>query len=138
MLGGHCVKTHSQTQETIALSSGESEFYGILKVATMGLGMKDLPGDLGVQVKAQVNTDLSAAKSIASRRTIGRVRHIEVRELWAQDRVAKGELSVAKVKGEENVADGLTKHVDRQKMEQYVEACSMVRHSDRHELCPRL
>ncbi len=26
MLGGHCVKTYSQTQEAIALSSGESEF----------------------------------------------------------------------------------------------------------------
>ena len=35
MLGGHCVKTYSQTQETIALSSGESEFYGIVKAATM-------------------------------------------------------------------------------------------------------
>ncbi len=44
------------------------------------------------------------------------MRHIEIRELWAQGRAAKGELSVAQVKGEENVADGLTKHVDRQKM----------------------
>ncbi len=32
-----------------------------------------------------------------------------------------------KVRGAENVADGLTKHVDRQKMEQYVEACGMAR-----------
>ena len=69
-------------------------------------------GDLGVEVKVQVNTDSSAAKSIASRRGAGRVRHIEVRELWVQDRVAKRELSVVKVKGEENVTDGLTKHVD--------------------------
>ena len=43
-----------------------------------------------------------------------------------------------KVKGEENVADGLTKHVDRHKMEQYMKVCSMVRRSGRHELCPRL
>ena len=35
--------------------------------------------------------------------------------------MAKGELKIVKVKGEENVADGLTKHVDRQKMEQYME-----------------
>ena len=99
MLGGHCVKTHSQTQETIALSSGESEFYGIVKAATMGLGMKGLLGDLGVEVKVQVNMDPSAAKSIASRRGAGRMRHIEVRELWVQGRVAKGELSVVKVEG---------------------------------------
>ena len=71
MLGGHCVKTYSQTQETIALSSGESEFYGIVKAATMGLGVKGLLDDLGVEVKVQVNADSSAAKSIASRRGAG-------------------------------------------------------------------
>ncbi len=138
MLGSHCAKTHSQTLETIALWSGESESYGVVKAATIGLGMKGLLGDLGVEVKVQVKAGSSAAKSLASRRGIGRKRHVEVRELWVQVRVAKGELSVVKVKCEEKVADGLTKHVDRQKMEQYVEACSMVRRSGGHELCPRL
>ncbi len=79
----------------------------------MGFGMTGLLSGLGVELKAQVNAESSAAKSIASRRGAGRVRHIEVRELWVQDRVAKEELSVAKVKGEENVSDGLTKHVER-------------------------
>ncbi len=36
MLGCHCVKTSSQTQEAMALSAGESEFHGIVKAATMG------------------------------------------------------------------------------------------------------
>ncbi len=94
--------------------------------------------DLGVEVEVQVNTDSSAAKSIASRRGAGRVRHTEVRELWVQGRVAKGELTIVKVKREENVADGLTKHVDRQRMEQYMKACSIVRRSGRHELSPSL
>ena len=52
--------------------------------------------------------------------------------------MAKGELKIVKVKGEENVADGLTKHVDRQNMEQYMKACGMVRRSGRHELSPQL
>ncbi len=81
MLGSHCVKSHSQTQETFALSSEESEIHGIAKVATMGLGMKGLLDDTGIKVKVQVNTDPSAAKSLASRRGAGRVRHIEVLEL---------------------------------------------------------
>ncbi len=38
-----------------------------------------------------------------------------------------------KVKGDENVADGLTKHVDRQSIEQYMEACGMARRTGRHE-----
>ena len=138
MFGNHCIKTYSQTQERIALSSGESEFYGIVKAAARGLGTKGLMEDLGVEVEVHVNTDSSAAKSITSRRCAGRVRHIEVRELWVQDRVAKGELKIVKVKGEENVSDGLTKHVNRQKMEQYVKACGMARRSGRHELSPQL
>ena len=66
------------------------------------------------------------------------MRCIEVRELWVQDQLAKGKLSVVKSKGEENVADGWTKHVYRQKMEQHMAACSRVRRSGRHELCPRI
>ncbi len=102
----------------------------------MGLGMKGLMEDLGVEVAVQVDTDSSAAKSMTARRGAGRVRHIEVRELRVQNRVAKGELRIVKVNGEDNVADGLTKHVDRQKMEQYMKACSIVRRSGRHELSP--
>ncbi len=92
---------------------------------------------MGVEV--QVFTDSRAAKSISARRGAGRVRHIEARELWVQDRVAKGELKMVKVnvKGEENVADSLTKHVDRQKVGRYVEACGMVRRSGRRELSPQ-
>ncbi len=48
------------------------------------------------------------------------------------------ELKIAKMKVEENVADGLTKQVDRQKMEQCVEACGMARRSGRRELSPQL
>ncbi len=41
------------------------------------------------------------------------------------------------MKGEEHAADGLTMHVYRLKMEQYVEACGVVRRSGRHELTPQ-
>ncbi len=138
MFGSHCIKTYSQTQETIALSSGESEFYGIVKAAAMGLGMKGLMEALGMDVEVQVNTGSSAAKSITSRKGAGKVRHIEVQELWVQDRVAKGELKIVKVRGEDNVADGLLKHVDKAKMEQYLKACGFVKRSGRHEGSPVL
>ncbi len=115
MFGLHCLKTYSQTQETITVSPGESEFYGIAKAATMGVEMKSLFKDLGAEVEIQVDLDSSAARSISSRRGAGRVRHVKVRQLWAQERVRRGELSIIKAHGEENVADGLTKHVERRK-----------------------
>ncbi len=71
----------------MALSLGRSEFHGIAKAATMGLCAKCLMEDLGIEVAVQVHTDSSVTKSIAPMRGAGRVRRIEVRELWAQDRV---------------------------------------------------
>ncbi len=55
MFGKHCIKTYSQTQETVALSSGESEFYGIAEAATMGLGMTGLMADLGLEAEVPLH-----------------------------------------------------------------------------------
>ncbi len=81
MFGSHCLKTYSQMQETIALSSGESEFYGIAKATTMGIGIKSMFRDLGLEVEIQVNTDASAARIMSFRSGAGRARHVEVRKL---------------------------------------------------------
>ena len=39
-LGSHTVKHSSNLQSTVSLSSGESEFYALVKAGTMGLGVK--------------------------------------------------------------------------------------------------
>ncbi len=65
MLNGHVVKTWCATQSIIALSSGEAEYYGLVGGAANGMGIRNLAADASV------------AKSIASRRGCGRVRHIE-------------------------------------------------------------
>ena len=137
-LGRHCVKTYSLTQETIALSSGESEFYGIVKAATQGLGVRGLLLDMGLEMELRVNTDSSAAKSIASRRGCGKVRHLETRELWLQEKVARGEVEIRKVRGEENVADVLTKRVSREILDRHMAATGHERRYGRHPLSPVL
>ncbi len=63
---------------------------------------------VGIQMHLEVNTGSSAAKSIASRRGTGRVRHLDARELWLQERVARGDLYIKKVAGTDNLADILT------------------------------
>ncbi len=50
----------------------------------------------------------------------------------------QSELEIKKVKGEENVADGLTKHVERAMMGSYMKECGLLRRNGRHEVCPRL
>ncbi len=98
--------------------------------------MKGLLGDLSVEVEVQVNTASSSAKSVATRRGAGRARRIEARELWVQERAVKGELTIIKVTGENHVADVLTKHVERSKMDEHMMSCVFVRRSEHHELCP--
>ncbi len=62
--------------------------------------------------QVNVKTDESAAKRIAARRGLGKVRHIDVSQLWLQDRVNKGDITIEKVSTQVNVADALTKFVD--------------------------
>ena len=91
MFGGHCLKTYASTQPLIALSVGEAEYYAIVKGGCTGLGMQSLFKDLGVDVEVQINTDSSTGKSVASRRGAGKIRHLDTRDLWIQERVARGE-----------------------------------------------
>ena len=108
-IGDHVIKSWSNTQSVIALSSGEAEYYGMVKGASMALGVRSMLGDLGVSLQIRLRTDASAAKGIATRRGLGKVRHIEVNQLWLQEKVNNGEIQVMKVKGEGNLADALTK-----------------------------
>ena len=90
MSGSHAVKSWSTTQQVIALSSGEAEYYSMVRGGSMGLGINAIAEDMGVSLRViVVKTDASAAKGIASRRGLGKVRHIDVSQLWLQDRVNK-------------------------------------------------
>ncbi len=91
------------------MSSGEAEFIAMVKAAPEGLGLVALMGDLGWPARPKVWVDSSAAKSMASRVGLGRVRHMEVKLLRLQEAVRKKRLEVGKVRGDLNPADWLTK-----------------------------
>jgi hypothetical protein len=80
-----------------------------VKAASESLGIQALAADLGWHLKVRLWVDSTAAKSIASRTGLGRVRHLEVRFLWLQEVVRKGRLMLRKIPGEKNPADILTK-----------------------------
>jgi len=65
---------------------------------------------LRTEVKAA--TDSSAAKSFVSRRGLGKMKHIEIRDLWLQEEVLEGLVEVLKVRGTENPADLMTKYLN--------------------------
>ena len=111
MLGKHCIRTWSSTQPSVTLSSGEAEFYGLVKASGAGLGHQSLMKDLGLNLPVCVWTDSSAALGIATRSGLGKLRHLETHTLWVQEKVRTGAIVVRKVAGEVNPADLFTKHL---------------------------
>ena len=140
MLGAHTMKSWSTNQVVLALSSGEAEYYAIVKAASVALGIRSLAADLGIQFERAIaiKSDASAAIGISSRVGIGKVRHIKVTQLWVQGKVANGEIVIQKVATEDNLADALTKAVDAQIIQKHVLGTSAEILCDRHPLTPMI
>ena len=136
MWDGALIKSWSTTQGIVALSSGEAEYYGIVKGTAIAIGIRNLLADIGVQVTIEVNTDASAAKGIASRRGAGKVRHIEVSQLWFQQKVLEGEIVLKKVAGQDNLAGALTKGLDGTGIERHLSGTGQSIVEGRHKFMP--
>ena len=63
------------------MSLGEAEFYGAVKGASTGLGMKALYRDIGYELPLGLWTDISAAVGICSRQGLGKLRHLQCTSL---------------------------------------------------------
>ena len=100
------------------------------------LSMKAMLQDLGIPVRLKLKTDASAAKGISMRKGLGKVRHIEVNQLWLQDKIRKGEIDLEKVDGKKNLADALTKPVEGTDLTTHILGTGLAFRTDRHDLAP--
>ena len=124
MLGDHLVKSWSRTQEAGTLNSAEAELVALGKLAMETLGIRSMCRERQLTEEVKPNkfyADASAALSTAKRQGAGKMRHINVKSLWLQEKELQAELSYEKIKGEENPADGLTKHVRQELAAKYAE-----------------
>ena len=129
MLGSHCTKTWSCTQGAYALSSAEAEFYAMIEGVTRAKGLLNLAKELGftnIENVIHLGTDSSAAKSFVCRRGLGKMKHLEIRDLWLQKEVSDGKLVVSKVKGVENPADLMTKILGWKEIQRRLKDMSLV------------
>ena len=110
-MGKHLIKSWASTQSLASLSSGEAEFYGVVKAAGIGLGYQSLLKDLDIGLPLRVWTDSTATLGICRRQGLGKLRHIDTQFLWMQQRVRDGTVELRKVKGTENPRDLFTKHL---------------------------
>ena len=110
VLGKHTIKHWSSTHPRVSLSSGEAEFYGVVRGTGQGLGYQSLLRNLGLTIPLRVWTDSSAALGICSRQGLGKLRHLDTHTLWVQPAARSKRIELKKAMGEENPADILTKH----------------------------
>ena len=113
ILGKHVIGHWSRTQANVALSSGEAELNAALKGGCESLHVRSIGRDWGKEYKLRLWGDSSASKGILQRRGFGKMKHLSVKQLWMQERVDTGEISVGKVPRDENVSDLCTHHWTR-------------------------
>ena len=75
---------------------------------------------------------------MASRKGLGKVRHVGVNQLWVQQKVSSGEIELKKVEGVNNLADALTKHVEHEGIQKHLVGTNQRLEDGRHELMPRM
>ena len=114
--GARVLWTWSVTLSVQALSSGEAEFYSVLKGTVEALGLSALAEELGFRFRPpRVGTDSTAAKGAASRHGLGKLKHLEL-HLWIQELVRTRRVTLVKEASESNFADLMTKHLEQERM----------------------
>ena len=72
--------------------------------------MRNVCVEMRLEAEFELLTDSSAAKGIVMRQGAGRVKHLDIKSLWIQERESLGDLKVLKVPRLENWSDLLTHH----------------------------
>eukprot|EP00969_Alexandrium_andersonii_P322678 14256960-Alexandrium_andersonii.AAC.1 len=69
----------------------------MVRGALRALGKAAMVQDMGFEgIKVRLGTDSSAAKGVASRKGLGKARHVEVFQLWLQEKVQEGRIGLMK------------------------------------------
>jgi hypothetical protein len=116
LYGSHPEDSCSVTQDTVSLSSGEAELKALNRGAAGIIQTSEILKGLGMEVKRRAFSDSSAGRGMTQRRGSGKVRHLEGRELWLQEKVRRGELEVVSVGTEDNPADLGTKYLSEDRI----------------------
>ena len=129
-LGTGTISWCSKRQPTVALSSTEAEYRSIAMAAQDSAWLKQLMEDLhqptGYQVRIFFCDNLSSIRLAENHVFHARTKHIEVHYHYIREKVFEGEIIMVPTKTEEQIADILTKSLNKTKFEKFWEAHGMV------------
>ena len=105
---GKC-NTHSMVKNTVSLSSAEAELYALTTRVAEGMVTKHVLQELGHEVILMNHVDSQSSKAWASKRGLGRVKHVMLMYMYVQNVVEKKLTNLAYISTKQNKADLMTK-----------------------------
>lgn len=139
MYGDHLIYSWCNTQSVQALSSGEAEFYAILRGGVEALGASAHASELGWKFGTpRVGSDSSAARGVCARKGLGRLKHLELKHVWMQGAVENKRLQLEKERSETNVGDIFTKFLSEAVMNKLLELAGFEYREGRSSDAPQL
>jgi hypothetical protein len=124
-LAGGAVDWKSVMQKTVATSSTAAEYIALSDAARSVVGMRNFLASLGYPQEAPTILYEDNSGAICIARGAGRPersRHLDIRYHYVKELVASGVVSVEYISTDLQLADGLTKSLEKVKFKRFVEA----------------
>ncbi|MCO5559957.1 hypothetical protein L7F22_013561 [Adiantum nelumboides] len=129
MLGSSCISWLSKKQPTVATSSCEAEYKAIFIATVECVWLRCLMADMGVgqDTANTIYTDSQSVLAVARNPVShARTKHIEVHYHNVWERLSVGEINLAYVPTQDNLADLFTKALSPEKFEAFYKALSLL------------
>ena len=129
MLGSSCISWLSKKQPTVATSSCEAEYRAAFIATIECVWLKRLMVDLDVGQDSPTTIFTNSQSALAVARNLvfhARTKHIEVHYHYVRERLSAGEISLAYVPTQDNLADLFTKALSREKFEAFRKALGLL------------
>jgi len=116
MNSGHLVGHWSKLQSGPAPSSGEAELNACYKGLSELIGIRNFLKQMGIEVNLRHYVDASAAKGMIMCKGAGKIKHLEVRQLWCQYAAERYKIEIINIPRKLNLADNLTHPVGKREL----------------------
>ena len=82
--------------------------------------MQSFCNEMGIETKIEVQVDATATEGMLQRRGLGKLRHLDVQQLWGQEAMKRGAFTLKRVISDEHTSDLGTKPLGRESLEKHI------------------
>ena len=108
--GSHMAQYWPRTQQTVSLSSAETELHALVKCASESISASNTSEEYYESLVLRVFTDSSTARGIVQRAGVGKVKHLDIKRRWVQESESRGNMEIVNAPRLDNPSDLLTHH----------------------------